>query len=76
MRLRFCLTAREDHINGQTERPDLLRRDQAGNRNAWGQLLENCRPHLSILAARRLNPLIRTRLDGLDIMQQTCLEVR
>jgi RNA polymerase sigma-70 factor, ECF subfamily len=60
---------------GEPSDPDLLRRAQTGDRDALGHLLENCRPYLSILAARRLDPLIRPRLGGSDIVQQTCLEV-
>lgn len=52
----------------------LLERALAGDREALGSLLEHHRPYLVILASRELDPLVRARLSGSDLAQETCLE--
>jgi RNA polymerase sigma-70 factor (ECF subfamily) len=57
------------------ETVDLIRRAQAGDQEALGQLLAAHREELVRLAAERLDPRLRGRLDASDIVQQTCLSV-
>lgn len=52
---------------------DLLTRARAGESAAVGQLLEQYRPYLRILAQRHLDGPLGVRLDASDLVQQTCL---
>lgn len=52
----------------------LLERALEGDREALGSLLEHHRSYLVILASRELDPLVRARLSGSDLAQETCLE--
>jgi len=47
-----------------------------GNSDALGALLTHYRPLLRILAARKLDTRLATRVDPSDIVQVTCLEVQ
>ncbi len=59
---------------GQPVDAELLGRAQQGDQDALGRLLRHCRPYLSILASRNLDPIMSARLSGSDVVQQTCLE--
>ncbi len=53
---------------------DLLRLARNGDIRAKGQLLEEFRPYLNVIAQRMLNDRLRGRLDPIDIVQTTFLE--
>ncbi|MDA7528135.1 sigma-70 family RNA polymerase sigma factor [bacterium] len=59
---------------GQSVDVEILGRAQQGDQDALGRLLRHCRPYLSILASRNLDPMMSARLSGSDIVQQACLE--
>ena len=48
---------------------------QAGNASALGRLLDLHRDYLRALAIQRFTPKLKGKLDGSDIVQQTCLSV-
>ena len=48
---------------------------RAGNATALGKLLDLHRDYLRGLAVRQMAPRLKGRLDGSDIVQQTCLSV-
>jgi RNA polymerase sigma-70 factor (ECF subfamily) len=54
---------------------DLIRRAQAGDQDALGQLLAEHRDHLRQLAELGLDPRVKARVDASDVVQQTCLSV-
>ena len=55
--------------------PDLLRQACSGEPVALGQLLEQLRPWMRILADARMGSEVAARVDPSDIVQQTCLSV-
>lgn len=59
---------------GQPVDAEMLERAQQGDQDALGRLLRHCRPYLSILASRNLDPIMSARLSGSDLVQQACLE--
>ena len=56
------------------QRARLLALALDGDGEALGDLLEEHRAYLIILASRELDPLVSARLSGSDLAQQTCLE--
>jgi RNA polymerase sigma-70 factor, ECF subfamily len=54
---------------------ELLQRARAGDQAALGELLENYRGHLRILAENLLDDRAAGRIDASDLVQQTCLSV-
>ena len=52
----------------------LLSRARAGEADALGELLENFRPYLELIARRRLDSCVLARVTPSDVVQQTCLE--
>jgi RNA polymerase sigma-70 factor (ECF subfamily) len=57
----------------QPETPELIRRARDGDRQALGQLLDEHRAYLQVLAQRQIDPRLGARLDASDLVQQTCL---
>ena len=55
--------------------PDLLRQACSGEPAALGQLLEQLRPWMRILADARMGSELAARVDPSGIVQQTCLSV-
>ena len=58
-----------------SEIADLIPLAQAGDAAALGRLLDLHRDYLRGLAVQQLAPKLKGRLDGSDIVQQTCLSV-
>lgn len=58
-----------------SEIADLIPLAQAGDASALGRLLDLHRDYLRGLAVQQLAPKLKGRLDGSDIVQQTCLSV-
>lgn len=54
--------------------PLLLEQSRAGDRAALGQMLEPFRPYLLLLAQRRFDPRLQSRVDPGDIVQLTFME--
>jgi len=54
---------------------ELLRRARRGDREALGELLEQHRAYLRILAERYIYGQLAARVDASDVIQQTCLSV-
>jgi|HubBroStandDraft_6_1064221.scaffolds.fasta_scaffold32312_2 RNA polymerase sigma-70 factor (ECF subfamily) len=54
---------------------ELLGRARSGDQAALGELLENYRGHLRILAEKLLDDRAAPRIDASDLVQQTCLSV-
>ena len=54
----------------------LLKRAQAADAEALGELLEDYRAYLTVLAHRYLDTRLRGRLDAADIVQVTFLEAQ
>ena len=52
----------------------LIERAQAGDRNAFGQLIEQCRDRLEEGVRIRLGPHLRQRLEVEDVLQETFLK--
>ena len=63
------MTTSDDEIAG------LIPRARAGETVALGRLLDLHRDYLRGLAVQQLAPKLKGRLDGSDIVQQTCLSV-
>jgi RNA polymerase sigma-70 factor (ECF subfamily) len=59
---------------GSSSDDRLLRKAVSGDREALGDLLQEYRPYLRILARRQLDSAMNARVDASDIVQQTCLE--
>lgn len=53
--------------------PDLVASAKQGDRDALGLLLQRFRPWLQLQAKANIGQPIQARLDGSDIIQQTCL---
>jgi RNA polymerase sigma-70 factor (ECF subfamily) len=53
----------------------LIQRACEGDSDALGQLLEQHRPYLRMLAQRMLDARVTPRIDASDVVQQTCLSV-
>ncbi|MCU0715314.1 MAG: sigma-70 family RNA polymerase sigma factor [Pirellula sp.] len=53
---------------------EMLNRAKAGDEKAKGELLEQFRPYLNVLAQRHLDDRLRGRLDFTDVVQTTFLE--
>ena len=53
----------------------LIPRAQAGDVSALGRLLDLHRDYLRGVAVQQLAPQLNGRIDGSDIVQQTCLSV-
>lgn len=51
----------------------LLNQSLQGNQEAIGKLLDRHRPYLKLIAQRALDGRLQARIDGSDIVQQTCL---
>jgi RNA polymerase sigma-70 factor (ECF subfamily) len=45
-----------------------------GSREAWGKLLEDCRPFLLAVANEELGDAVRSKAGASDVVQETCLE--
>ena len=54
--------------------PLLLEQSRCGDRAALGQLLEHYRPYLLLLAQRRFDPRLQSRVDPSDLVQLTFME--
>jgi RNA polymerase sigma-70 factor (ECF subfamily) len=52
----------------------LIRAARAGDRAAWGLVLESFRQHLLLVARQQLNGHLRSKADPADLVQQTFLE--
>ena len=52
---------------------DLLAQARQGDQAALGQLLEEHRAYLKVLAERHLDRRLEVRIDASDLIQQTCL---
>jgi RNA polymerase sigma-70 factor (ECF subfamily) len=60
------------HLRGKVEKwIDLARQ---GDREALGNLLENCRRHLLFLAQQRLSPVLSSKVAPSDVVQETLME--
>ncbi len=55
---------------------DLFQRARGGDAVALGELLENYRAYLRILAQRGLDQRLQVRVDASDVVQQTFLEAQ
>jgi len=53
---------------------ELLNKARSGDPEAMGQILEDFRPYLRMLAQRQLDQKLQVRVDPSDVVQQTCLE--
>lgn len=60
----------------RTHHQDLLERALAGDAESLGNLLENYRAYLTVLAQRYLDSRLQGRLDPADIVQVTFLEAQ
>jgi RNA polymerase sigma-70 factor (ECF subfamily) len=60
-------------MNRQIE--TLVERARQGDAEALGQLLQQHRPYLRLLALRMLDARVGARIDASDVVQQTCLSV-
>ncbi len=60
----------------RTRHQQLLERAQAADAEALGELLEDYRAYLTVLAQRYLDTRLRGRLDAADIVQITFLEAQ
>lgn len=60
----------------RTRHQQLLDEALAGNSESFGQLLENYRAYLTVLAKRYLDHRLRGRLDEADVVQVTFLEAQ
>lgn len=60
----------------RTRHQQLLERAQAADADALGELLEDYRAYLTVLAQRYLDTRLRGRLDAADIVQVTFLEAQ
>ena len=58
-----------------SEMAELIARAQAGDGSALGRLLDMHRGYLRAVTVQQLAPKLKGRLDGSDIVQQTCLSV-
>lgn len=54
---------------------ELLAQAKQGDQCALGQLLEEHRAYLKVLAERQLDRRLEARIDASDLIQQTCLSV-
>lgn len=52
----------------------LLQRARAGDEDALGEVLERYRSYLILVAERKLDPKLRAKAGGSDLVQQTFLE--
>ena len=52
----------------------MIHRAVAGNRDAWEQLLTECRPLIRLAIRCQMRKTMPSRFDESDIVQQTCLE--
>jgi RNA polymerase sigma-70 factor (ECF subfamily) len=55
---------------------DLLAAARAGSREALGRLLEACRNYLLVIARQELDPGLRAKGGGSDLVQETFLEAQ
>ncbi len=60
--------------NSSILKPDLLEKAKAGQPQALGELLENCREVLLRIIKFRMDPRLRSRLDADDIIQDAFIE--
>jgi len=58
-----------------SELQELIKRARSGESEALGHLLDEHRDYLRAIAGQQLTPKLAGRLDGSDIVQQTCLSV-
>ncbi|MAG93632.1 MAG: RNA polymerase subunit sigma-70 [Planctomycetaceae bacterium] len=63
------LTDAESHLVG------LIQRARVGDASALGELLDEHRDYLRLMAERQLDRRLARRLDASDLVQQTCLSV-
>lgn len=63
-------------VVNRSRHQQLLDQAQAGSVEAWGELLEDYRAYLTVLAQRYLDTRLRGRLDAADIVQLTFLEAQ
>jgi len=52
---------------------ELIQRARNGDEQALGRLLDKHRPYLKLLAQREIEGRLDARVDGSDLVQQTCL---
>lgn len=52
---------------------ELIQRARSGDEQALGHLLDRHRPYLKLLAQREIEGRLDARIDGSDLVQQTCL---
>src|SRR5262245_1293834 len=57
-----------------TDLTALLRRAQAGDDDAWGEVLEHYRPYLLLLARLQISRRLRGKADPADVVQDTFLQ--
>ena len=57
-----------------TDTEELLRRARAGDAPALGQLLENYRRYLALLARLQIDRWLQSKVDAADLVQETFLE--
>jgi RNA polymerase sigma-70 factor (ECF subfamily) len=65
-----------DSLNSGPDFGWLIEATRQGDREAFGQLAEACKPYLRVIAHRHLHPELRAKLDPSDLMQETFLKTQ
>ncbi len=68
-----CMSQWQDNPNSH-ELLELLRQAAMGNQQQWGELLDEHRERLRKLVHFRMNPVLSSRLDASDVIQDTFVE--
>src|SRR6516165_373102 len=61
-------------MHASSDPQDLLSLARAGNSTAWGQLLEQYRPYLALLARLQIGRRLQGKVDAADLVQDTFLQ--
>jgi RNA polymerase sigma-70 factor (ECF subfamily) len=61
-------------MHASSDPQDLLSLARAGNSTAWGQLLEQYRPYLALLARLQIGRKLQGKVDAADLVQDTFLQ--